>query len=194
MLAFISGKVHSYGIDWVILENHGIGFRINYMHPETLSLNKEVTIYTYQHVREDEISLFGFVSMQEYDLFMSLIGVKGIGPKTAQNILAHRSVNDLITIIENNDVASLKALPGIGAKAASQIILDLKGKLVHSDSAEEKVANMELDDAVSALKTLGYKQNEITPIMKELQNNKELHSSEEYVRFALQLLLKRKGV
>lgn len=193
MLAFITGKVHSYGFDYVILENSGIGFRINYMHPETLALNKEVTIYTYQHVREDEISLFGFASSQEYDLFMSLIQVKGIGPKTAQNILAHRSVNELISIIENNDVNSLKALPGIGAKAASQIILDLKGKLVHSDEAARKEANPELEDAIGALKTLGYKQNEITPIMKELQKHTELKSSEEFVRLGLQLLLKRKG-
>ena len=194
MIAFVRGKVQAYGADYVIIDCGMIGFRINFMHPEMLTLNQEVTIYTYQNVREDEISLYGFSSPSEYDLFISLIQVKGIGPKTALTILSRKSVDELIRIIENNDVNGLKALPGIGAKAASQIILDLKGKLVHPDAEKDaKVDSAEFTDAISALKTLGYKQNEINPIMTELRNQ-QFQTSEEYVRYALQLLIKRKGV
>ena len=192
MIGFVRGKVHSYGADYVLLDCGNIGFRINFMHPEVLSMGQELTVYTYQNVREDEISLFGFLSLQEYDLFMSLIQVKGIGPKTALNILARKSVEDLIMIIENNDVAGLKAIPGIGAKAASQIILDLKGKLVHPED-KNKEKDPELEDAVSALKSLGYKQQEIAPILKELEAS-GAKTSEEYIRYALQLIIKRKGV
>lgn len=192
MIAYIKGTVHAYGMDYVILENKGIGFRINYMHPETLSLNKEMTIYTYQHVREDEISLFGFVSEEEYDIFMQLINVKGIGPKSASNVLAVINPAKLVSIIEDNDVAALKKLPGIGAKAASQIILDLKGKLVAKE-VETKVAHSpELEDALAALKSLGYKPAEVNAVVKDLENQK-LKTAEDYIRVGLSLLMKRKG-
>jgi len=191
MIAFIIGKVYAYGMDYVILDNNGIGYRVNFMHPEVLTLNKEIMIYTYQHVREDEISLFGFISMDEYELFISLIAVKGLGPRTALNILASINSNELVKIIENNDVDALKRLPGIGAKTASQIILDLKGKLVRNDNDGDKLPDS-LNDALSALKSLGYKTSEIQSLSKELikQPNK---TSEEYVKLGLQILLLRKG-
>lgn len=191
MIAFIIGKVYAYGMDYVILDNNGIGYRVNFMHPEVLTLNKEIMIYTYQHVREDEISLFGFISMDEYELFISLIAVKGLGPRTALNILASINSNELVKIIENNDVDALKRLPGIGAKTASQIILDLKGKLVRNDNDDDKLPDS-LNDALSALKSLGYKTSEIQSLSKELikQPNK---TSEEYVKLGLQILLLRKG-
>ena len=191
MIAFIIGKVYAYGMDYVILDNNGIGYRVNFMQPEVLTLNKEIMIYTYQHVREDEISLFGFISMDEYELFISLIAVKGLGPRTALNILASINSNELVKIIENNDVDALKRLPGIGAKTASQIILDLKGKLVRNDNDGDKLPDS-LNDALSALKSLGYKTSEIQSLSKELikQPNK---TSEEYVKLGLQILLLRKG-
>ena len=192
MIAYIKGTVHAYGMDYVILENNGIGFRINYMHPETLSLNKEMTIYTYQHVREDEISLFGFVSEEEYDIFMQLINVKGIGPKSASNVLAVINPAKLVSIIEDNDVAALKKLPGIGAKAASQIILDLKGKLVAKEVETKAAHSPELEDALAALKSLGYKPAEVNAVVKELENQK-LKTAEDYIRVGLSLLMKRKG-
>ena len=194
MIAFVRGKVMAYGADYVIVDCGSIGFRINFMHPEMLSLNQEVTIYTYQNVREDEISLYGFSSTDEYDLFLSLIQVKGIGPKTALSILSRKSVEELVRIIESNDVNGLKSLPGIGAKAASQIILDLKGKLVHPDAGKDaREDSLEFNDAISALKSLGYKQNDINPILSELRNQ-QYQTTQEYVLYALQLLAKRKGV
>jgi len=178
-------------MDHVILDNNGIGYRINFMHPEVLTLNKEIMIYTYQHVREDELSLFGFISMDEYELFISLIAVKGLGPRTALNILASINSNELVKIIENNDINALKRLPGIGAKTASQIILDLKGKLIHNDNDDTKIPDS-LNDALSALKSLGYKTSEIQSLSKELIKQPD-KTSEEYVKLGLQILLLRKG-
>lgn len=191
MYAYISGTVQSYGSDYLILDNNGIGYFIAFAHPEKLGLNKEMTIYTYQHVREDEISLFGFYSPQERDLFLNLISVKGVGPKTALAILAAVSVEELIGAIEQDNLAFLKGLPGIGSKTASQIILDLRGKLV-SASESEKVFNQDIEDAQAALKALGYKQREINEVIKDLSID-DAYAVDEYVRQALQLLLKKKG-
>lgn len=192
MIAFIKGKVISYNMDSVILENHGIGYRIYMPNPSNLILNEDVLIYTYQQFREDAQILFGFQNLEDHDLFVRLISVKGIGPKIAMGALSAANANSIINAIETGDATALKRLPGIGAKAASQIVLDLKGKLVEAN-IEEKAVNQNLQDAVEALKSLGYRNNEIHSIMKELNQEKEL-SVDEYVRKALALMLKKKGV
>ncbi len=187
MIGFVRGSVHAFGLDYVLIDTGSIGYRISFYHPEALSLGKEMTIYTYQHVREDENTLFGFLSLTEYDLFVKLISVKGLGPKTACNILAAASAERVIEAIENGDVAFMKRMPGIGSKTASQIILDLKGKLVE---VEEKApgVNEKLKDALEALKTLGYKASELKGITKKLQE--EDLSTDAYIRKALTLLAK----
>ena len=191
MIAFIRGKVFSYNSESVILENNGIGYRIFMPDAPTLVLNQEVLIYTYQQFREDATILYGFQKMEEHDLFVRLISVKGIGPKIAISAMSAASCSSIINAIENGDAIALKRLPGIGAKAASQIILDLKGKLVE-DAKQEKAINQNLQDAIDALKALGYKNNEIHSIMKDLNKDKDL-SVDEYIRLALSLMLKKKG-
>ncbi len=190
MIAFVKGIVFDYGIDWVIIDNNGIGYKINFAHPNELVRDKEKLIYTYQHVREDDISLYGFLSSSEQDFFLKLINVKGVGPKSAMNILAKTDYNKLITSIENKDVNFLKTMPGIGPKTASQIILDLKGKLVSAEK-NESLFNDELNDAIEGLKNLGYKQGEINSITNTLNSNPNL-SSDEYLKLALQLLMKKR--
>lgn len=187
MIGFIRGKVFSYGLDYCLIDTGSVGYRIHFMRPERLHLNEEVLIYTYQNVKEDEISLYGFLSLEEYDLFVKLISVKGLGPKIASNILATSSVSDIVSAIENNDVNFMKRMPGIGAKTASQIILDLKGKLV-SVSNNKVEENEELKDVVEALKALGYKMGEIQPVLKKLQGEKL--TTDAYIKKALGLLLK----
>ena len=95
MIGFIKGRVHALGSDQILVDHDGIGFRINFNRPERLKIDEEVTIYTYQNVREDEISLFGFLSLREYELFVKLITVKGLGPKIASGILAKASFDDI---------------------------------------------------------------------------------------------------
>lgn len=191
MIAFIRGKVHSYTSDSVILDHHGMGYRIYIANPGALVLNEEILLYTYQHIREDANLLFGFTSMEEHDLFIRLISVKGLGPKTAMNMLAVTSYQMLVEAIENQDVAFLKKMPGIGAKTAQQIVLDLKGKLV-KDEKEDKNESQSFKDAIDALKALGYKASEIQSISKELKKD-DHKTTEVYIKEALALMLKRKG-
>ena len=109
-------------------------------------------------------------------------------------ILGASSLDQLINSIEQGEVNALKKIPGIGAKAASQIILDLKGKLVHVETVDKKESlNRELEDAVEALKALGYKPSELAGVIKALKSE-ERKTTDEYVRLGLQYLLKQKGV
>ncbi|MGB7594061.1 MAG: Holliday junction branch migration protein RuvA [Erysipelotrichaceae bacterium] len=190
MIAFISGRVHSFALDWVIIDNQGIGYRVFFNHPEALSLNQQVSLYTYHYIREDEQSLYGFLNMDEYDLFVKLISVKGLGCKTAAGILAASNFQRIVNAIEVSDVAYLKTMPGVGAKTASQIILDLKGKLV-AEHTKEQISNPSLSDALEALKALGYKASEIASIQKDLMLS-DAKTSEEYIRLGMSILLKRK--
>lgn len=189
MIGFLRGKVHRYGNDYLLLDVNSVGYRINFYHPESLKIDEEVLVYTYENIREDEQSLYGFLSLEEYDLFVKLISVKGLGPKIASGILAKAKVETIINAIENSDLAFIKSMPGIGGKTASQIILDLKGKLV-SDSDKASEDNPKLNDALEALKSLGYKASELKPVIRQLA--KEDLNSDQYVKKALALLMKNK--
>ena len=192
MIAFVRGIVFLTRKDSVVVDHQGIGYEIIVPNPKTYTYGSEVMFYTYQHVREDAIQLFGFASLSEYDLFIRLIDVKGLGPKTAINILSVASVNALVQAIENNDVAYLKSMPGIGAKTAQQIVLDLKGKLVlHEQQQSSEPMSDVLHDASDALLALGYKNTEINKVMKEIVKM-DIKSSDEAIRIALGLLLNRK--
>lgn len=191
MIAFIKGKVHSFTLDWVILDCGNIGYKIYFAHPERLKLNEEVLLYTYQYIREDEHSLFGFLNQNDFDLFTKLISVKGVGCKTANSIFASSNTERLIQAIEVSDVDYLKKLPGIGAKTASQIILDLKGKLV-SEHKEDSRLSKSLLDTFDALKSLGYKQSELNPLIKQLENNLD-QSTDTLLKLSLQILGQKRG-
>lgn len=196
MIAFIKGTVYSLENDSIILDHQGIGYRIYLANPFALKIQDEAFLYIHQQVREDAITLFGFIHKEEHDLFLQLINVKGIGAKSVINMLKGSSASAIVTAIESGDVAFLKKLPGIGAKTASQIVLDLKGKLIHSLDVKENVnhivANEALKDAMEALKALGYKANELNGIEKSLA--KEDLSTEAYIRKGLMILAQRKGV
>lgn len=183
MIGFLRGKVHAFSKDYVLLDVNGVGYRINFQHPEYLKLNEEVTIYTYQNVSENDMSLFGFKTLQEYDFFVKLISVKGLGPKMASNMLAAADYETIIEAIEKEDLSFIKSMPGVGNKTASQIILDLRGKLAEGEEADDK-----LKDVFEALKQLGYKAAEIKPVLKSL--SKEILSEDEYLKKALKLLKK----
>ncbi len=191
MIAFIDGIVDSFGTDYVILDNHGMGYKMFYAHTSDLKLNEQVKLYTYMHITENDISLFAFSSLLEQDLFMKLISVKGLGPKTAMSMLTKSSVNHLITVIESGDVGALKNVPGIGSKTASQIILDLKGKLVSIEEETSTKYNQAILDALEALKNLGYKQTELNQVAKELNKEQNLDTAQ-YLKLGLKLLNGRK--
>ena len=177
MIEYIKGELVIIGLDYIVIENSGIGYHINYINNSKLMLNESYQIFTYQHIREDENTLYGFLSIDEREFFKRLISVKGLGPKTAMNIFSAITLEQLINAIENNDVALLKKLPKIGAKTASQIVLDLKGKLVVIDNIKS-VSNNNINDALEALKSLGYKASELNNVSNIFKENGDLQVDE----------------
>lgn len=192
MIAFIQGKVHSLSVDTIIVDVHGVGYEINFTKSEALKLNSEVLIHTALIVREDSQTLYGFLSLDEKKMFEQLINVKGIGPKTGMAILRATTIDMLNQAILSEDIAYLKTLPQIGAKSASQIILDLKGKLVKAQSSE--VENVNITDTIEALKQLGYKASELSGLPKYLVSLGEVDDQTLLKASLNWLLSKKKGV
>jgi len=182
MYGYIKGKVTEIESNYIILENNNIGYLVFTASPYSFNINEDYKIYIYQNVKEDEISLYGFKSKEEKELFLKLIDVKGLGPKMALPIIATNNINDVIEAIEKSDVNYLKKFPKIGDKVARQIILDLKGKLITSEN--EKVDNNE--ELVEALEALGYKKQDVKKILPNIKEEK----IENQIKEALKLLLK----
>lgn len=160
MYNFIKGKVVSIENNILVIENNGIGYEIlvsSYSANKLLE-NEEVKIFTYLNVREDEMSLYGFSSLQEKNMFLNLTTVNGIGPKMAIGILSNISLADLQLAIVNQDTKILGKVKGIGAKTAERIVLELKEKVEQIsvvESINSSVNGKEMEDAIFALETLG---------------------------------------
>lgn len=191
MIAFVRGKIFQTTNDYVVLENHGIGYQIFTPNPKQYELDHELLLFTYQHVREDAILLYGFKDMESYELFLRLIDVKGLGCKSALNMLSIGQPSKIIEAVETGDVAYLKSCPGIGAKTAQQIVLDLKGKLVATPASVKEILNQDLQDAHDALIALGYRPAEVKGVLKEV-SKQDYQNTDGAIRFALSYLLKRK--
>lgn len=193
MIAFVEGNVRLIRPHSVVIDIHGVGYEVYVSNPYAYTLSDEVFLYTYHHVKEDAQILFGFKSEADYEVFLQLINVKGIGPKTALGMLSACNGQEMIQAIEEGNVKRLKALPGIGAKTASQIILDCKGKFVSIEEASETSSNPIWKETEAALEALGYKSSQLTHIKKELEADQSL-SVDAMLRKALILLAKRNGV
>jgi holliday junction DNA helicase RuvA len=191
MIAFVNGIVRLIRNDRVVLDVHGVGYEVYMSNALAQKIGDELFLYTYQHVREDAILLFGFLKEEDYEVFMRLINVKGVGPKSAQTMLSVCSGKEMIEAIENDDIKKLKSLPGIGAKTAGQIVLDLKGKFVSLET-EESSTNPVWSQVQEALASLGYKSAQLSSVRKELENQ-DLEEGE-MLRQALKLLAQRNGV
>lgn len=198
MFAYLRGTIQNVSPTHVTVEVGGIGFALLMANPFRLSayIGEEMIIYVYQSVSQDDIRLYGFINEQEKNLFLKLIHVSGIGPKSALSILALEDHVGLVRAIEDGNADYLQKFPGVGKKTASQIVLDLKGKL--SDLSPEIVeafgdhedleANMALDEAIEALSVLGYTKRDLKRVKSQLKEMK-CESADEYIREALSLLI-----
>ena len=195
MIGFLRGKVAGLKTDYCLLDVGGVGYRV-FIPNNTrckLTLNETAMLYTYMNVYQDGITLYGFYTEEEYDVFQLLIGVSGIGPKVALGILSAITVDALCKAIQNKQATLLTKLPGIGKKSAERLILELKDKMalaasddeVLSLSMEGEVADDILSEATAALTALGYSQAEIMPVLKKAAKGK---STEEIVKLALKEL------
>ncbi len=168
MIALIRGKIAYKGISHVVVDTQGVGYRVFIpltTYYELPDLGHVVTLHIHTHVKQDAISLFGFYSIEERELFQLMISVSGIGPKIAMNILSGISANDLLQAISGGDLGKLVSIPGFGRKMAERLILELKEKVIKKMIAENiapadmqrKAAEVVKEDALSALVNLGYK-------------------------------------
>ncbi len=183
MYAYIKGILAEITEDAIIVENQGIGYEIavpGQVFDYLPSVGEEVKIYTYHYVREDAILLYGFLTKEDVLIFKMLIGVSGIGPKGALSILSVLSTDDLRFAILGDDAKAIAKAPGVGAKTAQRVIIELKDKLSLEDAFEQKLANQaqkaELNPAVGvkneailALTSLGYSQSEALKVLQGIE-------------------------
>lgn len=184
MIYFLRGKVALKDGDTVIIDVRDVGYQVLVSHPDDYEIGDEVLVYTYNVVREDEQYLVGFSSLDEKSVFLSLIKVKGLGPKSAIGALSSTTPQEVVNAIASNNVAFLKKLPGIGAKAAAQIILDLKGQLTGGSKGDPTV----YDEVYDALKGLGFKGAAIDRVLATI--NEPDATAEDILRIALNKLRK----
>jgi len=195
MYAYIKGIVSQLYPSHIVVEANGIGYEIQTPNSYRFQsqLDKETQVYTQLIVREDAQLLYGFVNLEEKDMFLSLIKVTGIGPKSALAILATSTPNEVAIAIENENESYLTKFPGIGKKTARQIILDLKGKLMITEESElfpeSKDAGQDvLEEALLALEALGYSKREIIKVKKNLEKE-SFDSVDACVKRGLALLI-----
>lgn len=200
MYEYLTGVVTFINPYYLVIETNGIGYQIALGNPYRYSskLNKEIKLYVHQVIREDAHLLYGFDSLEEKQLFLRLVSVSGIGPKSALAIMASDDHSGLIQAVETGDVTYLTKFPGVGKKTAQQMILDLKGKfgelsidtpfnLFDESTAQDATA---LSEAMEALSALGYSDKEVKRIEKQLKEVENL-TTDEYLRQALKLMMKK---
>ena len=184
MIAYIKGTLEIKTKGYVVIEVNGIGYKI-FMAENAIEklgiIGEKVQVHTYMRVREDDISLYGFLTNEELRMFELLLGVGGIGAKGALAILSNITPSKFALAVISNDIAILKKIPGIGPKTAQRVILELKDKLkkeqqVTSETSEEEISSFgqaiaedeKITEAISALQVLGYSRREIAEALEKL--------------------------
>ena len=183
MYSYIIGKIVEINSSSITIDNNGIGYLVYTPNPYAFSENIENKVYLYQQIKEDEHLLFGFKTIEEKELFLKLISVKGLGPKMALPIIAMGSYVGIADAINRENILYLKKFPKIGDKLARQMILDLKGKIEVSGEVVETSS----DEVYDALSALGYKDKDIKGVIGRI--NKDA-SVEEQIKEALRLMIK----
>ena len=192
MIDFISGKLVQKFPNFVVINANGIGYKINISLNSYEKLNDDnepLTILTYLSISENNHDLYGFIEKDERELFLLLISVSGIGPKTAINMLSSVSPNDFKSRLIAGEVKMLTSLPGIGTKTAKRIIIELKDKFVNTSKDELPIeANEENVDAFYALKNLGFQNQMIHEAINKVVNQKDDLTTENLIKEALKIL------
>lgn len=188
MIGYLRGQVAAIETDCALIDVGGVGYEIlasgNTLSDLQSLLGQEIRIWTYTHVREDALQLFGFHRKEEKTLFLSLLKVNGVGPKMALSILSGARLEQIVEMIENGNAKGLSALPKVGKKTAEQMILTLKGKLVLVEDVQRRLSGTH-QEITSALLNLGYK----APLVEEFIGTLSADiTMEEGVRKGLQTL------
>ena len=199
MIASLTGRLTRKAPDYIIIDVSGVGYQVFvplstfYRMPDE---GAAASLHIHTHLREDMLALYGFSEPAEKDLFLILLGVSGIGPKLALTILSSLTTDEIVAAIQSSDDQKLYAIPGIGKKTAARMILELKDKVKHLVTASASAglpqqADVDVDDAVSALMNLGYKRNLAEDAVQAVLRTHPGLSVENLIRQGLQTLRKR---
>lgn len=200
MIAYISGALVSAGENYIVIDNHGMGYRI-FVSGKFLehipAYGTQIKIYTHMYIREDELTLYGFHSEEELSVFRILIGISGVGPKVAMAILTALTIQELQLAVISKDTKTISKANGVGAKGASRIILELKDKLKMEDmmdaAYEQSIVQDTQDlnaarDAILALVNLGYSNSEAALAVKKIGDTSQM-DIESILKAALKKLI-----
>ena len=200
MISYIKGILEDMSPGMVVVDNHGIGYQMMVpMRGESFpKIGQEIKIYTHMHVREDDVSLFGFLSKEEKEAFELLIGVNGIGPKVGLSVLSTLSVYELKMAVISEDVKTISKTPGLGPKGAKKLILELKDKLSFEELEEDGVGAEIFDTSadssdsvmitIEGLVSLGYSKSEAAIAVNKVEDAKDL-TPEELLKKALKNMI-----
>lgn len=200
MYEYLRGVITEVTPYYIVVDVNGVGYQVYVANPFKYEEDEHVEqkVFVYQAVRDNDISLYGFKNSSEKQLFLKLLDVSGIGPKSALAILANDDNRGLINAINSDDDGYLTKFPGIGKKTAKQIILDLKGKLSDADSdmltgqdnldLDLNASSPYLKESLEALRALGYTKTEVKRISKKLEKY-DGKSTDDYLRQGLRLLM-----
>lgn len=182
MIAYLRGKIKYLGPNWIILDVNGVGYKIYIPKVTSYKLHATSEFYIYHHIREDRSELYGFSEMEDLQTFELLLGVSGIGPKIAANIISKTGREKLQQAIGKGDTTLFTAISGVGKKMAMKIIIELKNKTIEniSDITGLSESSQEL---VGAMESLGYKKPEIYPLLSKMPNN--LKDTQEKIKWML---------
>ena len=195
MIYQVSGNLIAKHKDFVVIEVSGIGFKITSTTNtiNTIKLEQKILLHTYLHVREDALDLYGFYSTLEREVFLLLIGISGIGPKLAITILSGILPDELKDKIISGDIGSLTSIPGVGAKTAKRIIVELKDKFTKIEEASlgfsDKLNSKLYDDALNALLSLGYSSQQSKQVLDYIANGKD--DNKKNIEMIIKTALKR---
>lgn len=190
MYAFINGIVSGSFANFIVLDCNGVGYKL-FTHKRLLNMavdGERLKLYTYLVVREDELSLYGFETLEEKDIFEKLISVSGIGPKAGINILSDMDYSQIVHAILSSDTTAFSRVSGIGKKSAERIVVDLKDKIdakaeLGITPSSNKATTNQLDEAVEALISLGYQKNVAVDAVKAVSSLAD--TAEELILMAL---------
>ena len=179
MFSYIKGTLELKTLNYIVIDVNGVGFKIFMSESAIQRLDetgKNIKIFTHMQVKEDDISLYGFITNEELRMFELLISVSGVGAKSAINMLSSITPSKFALAVISNDVKTLTKIPGIGPKSAQRIILELKDKLKTEDSITKDdieiknsiIEDNKLEEAIQALKVLGYTRQEIENVIHKI--------------------------
>ena len=194
MIDQLSGKIISINDNYIVLRVGGLGIKVNISANFASKLVNEdlITLVTYLNVREDALDLYGFKNDSERNLFLMLISISGIGPKLAVSILSGVEIEELKSNILSGDIKSLTSIPGVGAKTAKRIIIELKDKLSRTTTTElgfeDNFGSKISKDVLSALVGLGYSESIAIDAIKRMNPAESDKSIESLIKEALKIL------